>query len=86
MSDNERSLLQLPLSFSQLFQLRNEAGEFVKPLNDPVFGIVNPYEWSIDVQASFDPSHDRGTLPVHTSLGAALAAEYTFLRTLPEAA
>ena len=51
-----------------------------------VQGISNPYEWSIDVTASFDPRRDAGTVPVRTSLGKPLNAEYFFLRGLPEAA
>jgi hypothetical protein len=51
-----------------------------------VFGITNPYEWSIDVTTSFDPKRDTGQLAVTNSLGQLLDAQFMFLRTLPEAA
>jgi transcriptional regulator with XRE-family HTH domain len=57
------------------------------PPNVPsVFGIVNPYEWSIDVTASFNPKQDAGQLNVRTSLQQPLHAQFAFLRPLPEAA
>jgi hypothetical protein len=51
-----------------------------------VFGISNPYEWAIDVTASFDPRRDAGEVDVKTSLGKALRAEFQYMRALPEAA
>ena len=51
-----------------------------------VFGIQNPYEWSIDVTTTLDPQHPRGQLSVQTSLQQSLSAEYEFMRALPEAA
>jgi len=51
-----------------------------------VFGIVNPYEWSFDVTAKFNPKQNAGQLAVKTSIGKALSARYVFLRDLPEAA
>lgn len=51
-----------------------------------VFGIKNPYEWSIDVTTTLDPQHTRGQLMVQTSLQRPLTAQYDFMRPLPEAA
>jgi hypothetical protein len=51
-----------------------------------VFGISNPYEWSIDVSAHFDPKQNFGPLEVKTSLGKAVNAQFKYLRPLPEAA
>jgi hypothetical protein len=51
-----------------------------------VQGISNPYEWSIDVTTTFDPSRNTGALSLKTSLGNPLSAQYVFLRSLPEAA
>lgn len=51
-----------------------------------VQGISNPYEWSIDVTAKFDPRQNSGTLKLMTSLGKPVSAQYVFLRSLPEAA
>jgi len=51
-----------------------------------VLGIVNPFEWSIDVTTSFNPKHEAGQLTVTNSLGQPLRAQFTYLRALPEAA
>ena len=51
-----------------------------------VFGISNPYEWSIDVTTTIDPTLDSGNVSVKSSLGASLQAQYKFLRGLPDAA
>lgn len=51
-----------------------------------VFGISNPYEWSLDVTTSFDPRVESGALSVITSLGHPLNAQYRFMRALPDAA
>jgi hypothetical protein len=51
-----------------------------------VFGITNPYEWSIDVATSIDPRADRGNSVVKTSLGKNVNAQFTYLRALPDAA
>ena len=50
-----------------------------------VQGISNPYEWSVDITAKFDPKQNSGKLALKTSLGKPLNAQYVFLRTLPEA-
>jgi hypothetical protein len=50
-----------------------------------VFGISNPYEWAIDVNAVIDPKQDAGSVIVKTSLGHQINAQYKYLRTLPEA-
>ena len=55
------------------------------PPNVPsVLGIVNPYEWSIDVRTKLNPKLDRGSLQVATSVGRPIAATYQYLRPLPE--
>jgi len=51
-----------------------------------VFGINNPFEWSIDVTTSIDSNLDAGEVVVSSSLGPSLRASYRFLRSLPEAA
>lgn len=51
-----------------------------------VFGMSNPYEWTIDVTTSFNPNRDSGALAVKTSLGNVIHAQYFFLRSLPDAA
>lgn len=51
-----------------------------------VFGITNPYEWSIDVTTTLDPQRVQGELMVQTSLHQPLRAQYEFMRPLPEAA
>ena len=51
-----------------------------------VFGVQNPYEWSIDVTAVLDPKKDQGDLVVKTSVGKSLRAQYQFMRPLPVAA
>jgi hypothetical protein len=50
-----------------------------------VFGLCNPYEWSIDVSTSLDPKQSVGDVQVRTSLGQPINAQYKFLRPLPEA-
>lgn len=51
-----------------------------------VYGIMNPYEWSIDVTATFDPRTDDGPFTASTSVGVPLTAQFTYMRALPEAA
>lgn len=51
-----------------------------------VFGTSNPYEWAIDVTTTLDPKQNSGALTVRTSVGQPISAQFTFLRTLPEAA
>lgn len=51
-----------------------------------VFGISNPYEWAFDVTTDFNPKQNSGPLTVNTSLGQPIAAQFVFLRSLPEAA
>ena len=51
-----------------------------------VFGVANPYEWAFDIETSFNPKQDTGSLAVKTSFGRQIAAQYFFLRSLPEAA
>jgi DNA-binding transcriptional regulator YdaS (Cro superfamily) len=72
----------------------NEASELVDvtlkvtfpPNVASVLGIVNPYEWSIDVTTSFNPKLETGQVTVTNSLGQPLSAHFTFLRELPQAA
>lgn len=57
------------------------------PPNIPsVFGVQNPYEWSIDITTTFNPSITSGNMAVKTSIGRSLQAQYVYLRQLPEAA
>jgi hypothetical protein len=51
-----------------------------------VFGISNPYEWSLDITASFDPKANTGEFAVQTPIGKPLQAQYAYLRPLPDAA
>lgn len=51
-----------------------------------VFGVTNPYEWSIDVLAAIDPRKDAGETVVRTSVGLELTAQYRYMRPLPMAA
>jgi len=51
-----------------------------------VFGVTNPYEWSIDATATLDPHVDVGTTMLTTSLRQTITAEYRFIRSLPDAA
>jgi hypothetical protein len=68
----------------------NEADVRVKVTFPPnvtaVFGISNPYEWSIDVTTTLNTAQRSGPLALKTSLGKAIRAQYTYLRGLPEAA
>jgi hypothetical protein len=56
------------------------------PNCNTVFGISNPYEWSTDVTANFDPKQQSAPLQVKSSFGQVLEAQITYLRSLPEAA
>lgn len=51
-----------------------------------IFGVSNPYEWSIEVQAIIDPNKDEGDTFARTSLGQVIPAHYAFMRPLPQAA
>ncbi len=51
-----------------------------------VFGISNPYEWSFDVTTTLNPALNAGPIPVKTSLGRPIKAQFVYLRSLPEAA
>jgi len=55
------------------------------PNVEAVFGVTNPYEWSIDVMASFNPRLNSGPVNVRTSIGQQVKANYRYLRPLPEA-
>ena len=48
-----------------------------------IFGIVHPYEWSIEVTTLLDSRQDHGNLDVDTSLGRSVVADYQFLRSIP---
>ena len=39
------------------------------PYVSTIFGVTNPYEWSIDVAALLDPAQDFGETSVETSIG-----------------
>jgi hypothetical protein len=68
----------------------NEADVTVKVTFPPnvtaVFGISNPYEWSIDVTTTFSTTQKSGPLSLKTSLGKVVRAQFNFLRGLPKAA
>jgi hypothetical protein len=51
---------------------------------ESVFGVANPYEWSIDVMTSLRPKQEAGALKVKTSIGKQVSATYRFLRPLAE--
>jgi len=51
-----------------------------------VFGMSNPFEWSITVAALMDPKREQAQTTVQTSIGATLTAYYRFMRELPKAA
>lgn len=51
-----------------------------------IFGISHPFKWSIDIKTHLNPNEDGGTLPVKTSLGHAINAKFSYLRTLPRVA
>ncbi|MEN5081827.1 hypothetical protein ABE438_05025 [Bosea sp. TWI1241] len=51
-----------------------------------VFGVSNPYEWSIDATAILDPKAEGGSVTVKTSLGKTIPAKYQFMRPLPQVA
>jgi hypothetical protein len=54
------------------------------PANTPsVIGIVQPFDWMLDVKASMNPARDSDNIQVTNNLGAPLAARYEFLRSLP---
>lgn len=55
------------------------------PNAQAVFGIRNPYEWSINVKASLDPRVDVGNLQIKTEIGPSIQARYEYLRPLPDA-
>lgn len=56
------------------------------PNVESVFGLSNPYEWSFDLSAQFNPNANSGTIAVRTSLGVNIAAKFVYLRALPMAA
>ncbi len=54
------------------------------PANTPsVIGLVQPFDWTLDVKASMNPARDSDNIQVTNNLGAPLAARYEFLRALP---
>lgn len=50
-----------------------------------VFGISNPYEWSVDATAQIDSRAGSGTTQLRTALGPTVQIAYSFMRGLPEA-
>jgi hypothetical protein len=50
-----------------------------------VFGVTNPYEWSIDVTTTINPKQGSGPIKIMTSVGRPLNGTYRFLRELPDA-
>lgn len=51
-----------------------------------IFGIAHPHEWSIEVRTQLDRKKDSGLLTASTNLGRKVQANYSFVRSLPEAA
>jgi transcriptional regulator with XRE-family HTH domain len=51
-----------------------------------IFGLSNPFEWSITVKTILDPKADSGSCLTQTSLGTSIPTRYAFLRALPQAA
>lgn len=51
-----------------------------------IFGIMHPYEWSIEVTTQMDSRNESGNLNVRTNLRSNVSASYQFLRSIPEAA
>jgi Helix-turn-helix len=49
-----------------------------------VFGPIHPYEWSIDITGTLDPTVETGYTEFRTPLGPTIEAQYQFLRGLPE--
>lgn len=49
-------------------------------------GIVQPFDWSMKVEALMDPNSDSGDIDVGTNVGPAIRARYSLVRTLPAAA
>lgn len=49
-----------------------------------VFGVSNPYEWSVEVTVPIDPHADHGETVMVTPLGPKVDARYKYLRALPE--
>jgi hypothetical protein len=65
---------------------RLEAKVTFPPNVKAVFGISNPYEWSFDVTATLNPAQKSGSVPLKTSIGRPINAQFVYLRSLPEAA
>jgi hypothetical protein len=51
-----------------------------------VTGIVQPFDWILEVTASADPKAESGKLTIGTNVGGTITANYRFLRPLPAAA
>lgn len=51
-----------------------------------VIGMVQPFDWILDVSTAMDPDKDCGQLNVQTNLAKPIVASYRFLRSLPVAA
>lgn len=57
------------------------------PADQPsVIGIVQPFEWILDVSTEINPEKDCAQMTVKTNVGKPLLANYRFLRPLPMAA
>ena len=48
-----------------------------------VTGIVQPFEWILEVSAEMDPKEDSAQIRVRTNTGQPIVATYRFLRALP---
>lgn len=51
-----------------------------------VIGIVQPFDWILDVSTEMDPEKDSAQVKVRTNIGKPIVANYRFLRSLPLAA
>ena len=48
-----------------------------------VIGVVQPFDWMLDVSTSMNPALDSGDLIVKSNVGPTLNARYDFMRALP---
>ncbi len=51
-----------------------------------IFGIMHPYEWSIEIGTQLDSRKEGGQLNISTNVGTNVTASYQYLRSIPEAA
>lgn len=74
-------------SFNEATRLVDVAIKVQMPAGEQsVIGVIQPFEWILDVRTVMDPSKDVGQVNVSTNLGESIDASYRFLRSLPIAA